>query len=89
MSIPGEGEGNAYRFAAQPDTRESQLAELGPNQIEGLAPAKIVRWTPATNLKDTAEGERRGAEFWLPFALLALGCAVAEMLLADGVSRSR
>ncbi len=89
VSVPGEGGGGAYRFAVQPDTRESQLAELTTAQIEGLAPAKMVRWTPATNLKDAAEGERRGAEFWLPLALLALTCAVAEMLLADWFSRSR
>ena len=56
VSVPGESAGGAYRFAVQPDTRESQLAELGPAQIEGLAPMKVVRWTPATQL----EGRRRG-----------------------------
>ena len=89
VSVPGDGAGSNYKFAVQLDTRESQLAELGPTQIEGLAPAKVVRWTPATNLKDAAEGERRGAEFWFPLAILTLVCAVAEMMLADWFSRSR
>ena len=44
---------------SSPTRSESQLAELGPTQIEGLAPAKIVRWT--TGDQPEGRGRRRAA----------------------------
>ena len=88
VAMPGEGAAG-YRFAVQADTRESHLEDLTQAQIDQLSPVNLVRWTPSVNLKDSANRARRGAEFWLPFALLALACAVAEMVLADWFSKSK
>ena len=87
VTISGESAA-AYRFAVQADTRESHLEALTPAQIAQFAPLRAVHWTPALDLKEAADRERRGAEFWLPFALLALACAIGETVLADWFGRS-
>ncbi len=86
------GSGDAIthiRFAAQPDTAESDLTEITPTQIESLAQFSTVVNYPDPTLEQQLTKARLGTELWLPLALAALACAVAETFMADWFSRSR
>src|SRR6185369_1552264 len=55
------------KFAAQSDAAESSLDELSSEQLKMLSGvAHVVSWAPNVSLKDMAQRERSGAEFWLP-----------------------
>ncbi|MEO6754239.1 MAG: hypothetical protein ABIP85_20880, partial [Chthoniobacteraceae bacterium] len=82
--------GAAVRFASASDPAESDLHELSAADLTALGTiARIVRWTPAADLRGQMERERNGTELWLPFALLAIGLVVAETLLGNRFSRSK
>ncbi len=78
------------RFAAQPDSRESDLAELAAEDKEKLkAVAHVYDWSPGVSLRELVEKERVGTEFWLPVALLVLALAALETWLAQWFSRAK
>src|SRR5262249_28303302 len=77
------------RFAAQPDTAESDLTEITPSQIDTLSQSSLVVNYPDPALEQTLSKARIGTELWLPLALAAVFCAVGETYLADWFSRSR
>jgi len=78
------------RFAAQPDSAESQLEELPEEQRRLLSgTVRLSQWSPQFTWKAQVERERQGAEFWLPLLVAALATAVMEMGLAQWFSRSR
>jgi len=86
----GEDATPVVRFATQADPAESRLAQLSGADLrifDGVA--QIIRWTPQTSLRSSLQRERTGSEFWLPFAILALGLAVAETVLGNRFSRSK
>lgn len=77
------------RFAAQPDTGESDLTELPQPQIAALAQVAQVVNYPDASLEQTLAKSRLGTELWLPLLIAAICCAVAETFMADWFSRSR
>ncbi|MEO6788511.1 MAG: hypothetical protein ABI318_20510, partial [Chthoniobacteraceae bacterium] len=82
--------GTAVRFASASDPAESDLHELSATDLTALGSvARIVRWTPAADLRGQMERERNGTELWLPFALLAIGLVAAETVLGNRFSRSK
>ncbi len=86
----GEDATPVVRFAAQADPAESRLAPLSAADLrvfDGVA--QIIQWTPQTSLRTSLQRERTGTEFWLPFAVLALGLAIAETVLGNRFSRSK
>jgi len=77
-------------FAAQPDSDESSLEDIGVLQLEVLGRvADVVKWSPGMSMEDKIEKERTGAELWLPLAVLALFLALTETAMADWFSRSK
>lgn len=78
------------KFAAQANAAESSLDELSPEQLKMLASiAHVVQWTPNVSLKEMAEKERTGMEFWLPIILAAFLLAMVESGLAQRFSQSK
>ena len=78
------------QFAAQSEASESKLAELSGADwkvFEGVA--KVIRWTPAENLRFLLEKERTGTEYWLGLAILGLLLAMVEMWLGNRWSVSK
>jgi hypothetical protein len=49
----------------------------------------VTRWSPGTSFRSTLLRERHGTEIWLPFALIALGLAIADTVLGNRFSRSK
>ncbi len=82
-------EASHIRFAAQPDTSESDLTELPQMQIDTLSQVSTVVNYPDPTLEQKISKARLGTELWLPLAIAALMCGVAETFLADWFSRSR
>jgi len=82
-------EATHVRFAAQPDTAESDLAAIDPSQIETLSKSASVVIYPDANLEQKIAKSRLGTELWFPLAIAALICAVGETFMADWFSRSR
>lgn len=81
---------STIKFAVQSNPEESKLAELSPAQLSAFVPpAQVIRWTPGVNLGQAIEKERRGSEFWIVLALLALITAGVETVLADIFSKSK
>ncbi len=77
-------------FAAQTDPSESRLAELDAGDLKSFEKiADVIRWSSGAGFHTSIQRERTGAEFWLAFAILGLGCAVAETVLGNRWSRSR
>ncbi len=87
--IGTEADASHIRFAAQSDPSESDLNEIGPQQLEELAKGATVVNYPDPNLEAMLSKSRLGTELWLPLAILALLCALGETFLADWFSRSR
>ena len=78
------------QFAAQSEASESKLAELSGADwkvFDGVA--KVIRWTPAENLRFLLEKERTGTEYWLGLAILGLLLAMMEMWLGNRWSVSK
>jgi hypothetical protein len=82
-------EATHIRFAAQPDTAESNLADINQPMIDDLTKVATVVNYPDPQLEQKISKARLGTELWLPLAIAALACAVAETFLADWFSRSR
>ena len=82
-------EATHVKFAAQPDTAESDLTDLPAAQVDALAQVSTVVTYPDTSLEQKIAKARLGTELWLPIAIAALMCGVAETFLADWFSRSR
>jgi hypothetical protein len=87
--IGSDAEAVHVRFAAQSDPAESDLNEIGPEQLEELAKGATVVNYPEPNLEAMLAKSRLGTELWLPLAILAVVCAIAETFLADWFSRPR
>jgi hypothetical protein len=86
----GEDATPMLRFATQADPGESRLEELSAADLrvfDGVA--QVIRWTPERGLKSLLQKERTGSEFWLAFAILALGVAIAETWLGNKWSQSK
>ncbi len=82
--------GTTLRFASASDPAESDLHEFSTADFASLGSvARIVRWTPAVDLRGQMERTRNGTELWLPLAFLAIGLVVAETLLGNRFSRSK
>jgi hypothetical protein len=78
------------RFAVQADPEESVLRDLSGQEWKTLdGVARVLRWTPETNLQAQLEKERTGNEFWMAFLILALVTAAAEMTLGNRWSIAR
>jgi hypothetical protein len=78
------------KFAAQSDAAESSLDELSAEQLKMLSGvAHLVSWAPNVTLKDMAQRERSGAEFWLPIIVAVLLLAGVESVLAQKFSESK
>ena len=78
------------KFAAQSDAAESSLDELSAEQLKMLSGvAHVVSWAPNVSLKDMAQRERTGAEFWLPIIVVVLLLAGVESVLAQKFSGSK
>jgi hypothetical protein len=82
--------GSAVKFAAYPDERESELAELGPAEIQRLSEAATVtHWTPGESLGAKIEKDRVGTELWTMLVTIALLLAAAETFLGHWFSRTK
>ena len=78
------------KFAAQADKNESNLAEITKAQKTRLAQsAQVISFKAGQNVRDLLANQQAGAEFWLPFAAIALFLGVAETFLADWFSRAK
>jgi von Willebrand factor type A domain/Aerotolerance regulator N-terminal len=78
------------RFATQADPDESKLAELSATDLKSFeSVADVIHWTSGAGIHSSLQRELTGTEFWLPFAVLGLCCAVAETVLGNRWSRSR
>jgi len=78
------------RFATQSDPGESKLEELSPADLKVFdGVAQLIRWTPEQGLRAVLQKERTGSEFWLAFAILALGLAVADTWFGNRWSQSK
>jgi hypothetical protein len=78
------------RFAAQPDSAESNLDQISSAQVATLRDsANVINWSPNFSLKELVIQERSGMEFWLPLVMLALALAAAETFLSQWFSRSK
>jgi hypothetical protein len=78
------------KFAAYADERESELAELAPQQIDRLNEvATVTKWTPGESLGAKLEKDRVGTELWTALAVMALVLATAETFLAHWFSRAK
>lgn len=78
------------QFAAQADPRESHLEPLSPGQQERIAQhAKLISFTPNTDLREVLSRNRSGAELWVVLVITAIALAVLEMALAQWFSREK
>ena len=86
----GEDATPMLRFATQADPAESRLEELSPADLKVFdGVAQLIRWSPEHGLRAVLQKERTGSEFWLAFAILALGLAIAETWLGNRWSQSK
>ncbi|MSU41364.1 MAG: VWA domain-containing protein [Pedosphaera sp.] len=77
------------RFAAQADTRESDLSPMTAQTRQGIAAHATVHDWPKSALADDLRRDRVGAEFWLPLVLVALVLAALEIYLAQRFSQPK
>jgi len=78
------------RFAAQVDTRESDLTRVDEDHLRGLFPgADVVVVQPEDRLSEVVADYRYGYELWRYFVLAAILCVCVELFLMGGESRSR
>jgi hypothetical protein len=71
------------RFAVNVDTRESNLEEVSPGQLERIfGPARVVPLASDANLREQVLVRRYGRELWREFLLAALALLLAESWLA-------
>jgi hypothetical protein len=89
VSFLEDSEGN-LRFAAASDPAEGDLHELSAADIATLAPvAQVIRWTPATDLRDRMQRERTGTELWFLLALAAVVLVVVDTIMGNRFSRPK
>ncbi len=71
------------RFAVNVDTRESNLEEVSPGQLERIfGPARVVPLASDADLREQVLVRRYGRELWREFLLAALALLLAESWLA-------
>ena len=71
------------RFAVNVDTRESNLEEVSPGQLERVfGPGRILPLATDADLREQVLVRRYGRELWREFLVAALALLLAESWLA-------